>query len=618
MKFDNDLSITRHTKAFPRWVFAGIALLLTALILLEAFWWGPKINAALAIILAIILGGVFYIIIGRLLSLQKDFDQLQEMAISTEKAAEAANHRLAAVFKLSQGFAEDKDDAEIVSLLLQISVDLLGGVGASFVPIDERGQPLAAIRFGSLPYDIQDAWVEYLASPAVRNKCRTCQNQEEIIHECPLLHSPFLYEANRSQKASLFCLPLRRGEQELGILNLYIPDSHSLDEHAQQFLRAMLDETALALESNRLRKRELATFRQLQSVRRQSDLSGILAAFLQNVHDTLNADFTLMKLIGDSDLIQDFQTTGSLPENSQAFVDGLIQSVVKSGQPLLIGNVASEPESAQGIKSLLVVPLQLPEDDVMGVILAGNIKSPGFNQRHLVLLNSFSGQVALVIRNSQLLTDLEYQTVMAERARLAREIHDGLAQTLGFLKLQVAQMQGYLTHDEFDRLEDGLNITYRTLVDAYLDVRHAIDGLRIAPDEIGLKGWLEQTVAEFHENCDIPVQLDTQILHKQLASEVQAQLIRIVQEALSNIRKHAHADQIWVTCRTDGQDLILEIKDNGCGFSPDEVPGSSRYGLRGMRERAELIGAEFQVISKKGDGTIVILRMPFSIGEVVE
>jgi len=618
VKFDNDLSMTRHTKAFPRWVIAGVALLLTVLILLEAFWWGSKINAALAIILAITLGGVFYIIVGRLLSLQRDFDQLQEKAKSTEKDAEAANHRLAAVFKLSQGFAEDKDDTEIVSLLLQISVDLLGGFGASFVPIDERGQPLTAIRFGSLPDDFQDAWVEYLASPTVRNKCRTCQNQEEIIHECPLLHSPFLHEANRSQKASLFCLPLRRGEQELGILNLYIPDDHSLDEHAQQFLRSMLDETALALESSRLRKRELATFRQLQSVRRQSDLNGLLTAFLQNVRDTLNADFTLMKLIRDSDLIQDFQTAGSLPENSQAFVDGLIQSVVKSGQPLLIGNVASDPESTQGIKSLLIVPLQLPEDEVMGVILAGNIKSPGFNQRHLVLLNSLSGQVALVIRNYQLLTDLEYQTVMAERARLAREIHDGLAQTLGFLKLQVAQMQSYLTLDEFDRLKESLQITYRTLAEAYLDARHAIDGLRIAPDELGLEGWLELTVNEFQENCDIPIKLDIQAIQTPLASEVQVQLIRIVQEALSNIRKHAHASQIWVTCQLEGGELILEIKDNGCGFSHDEVPGSSRYGLRGMRERAELIGAEFQVISKKGDGTIVILRLPFSIGEVVE
>lgn len=575
-------------------------------------------NAALAVILAITISGLFYIIASRFLALQKKFDRLQEIVVSKGKVADDANRRLAAVFKLSQGFAEDRDDPEIVAQLLQVSVDLLGGIGASFVPLDERGQPLTAIRYGSLPADVQDAWVEYLATPAVRNKCATCQNQDKVFHECPLLQSPFPFKTNGSQEVGIYCLPLRRGEQEFGILNLYILEGHPLDEHAQQFLRALLDETALALESNRLRKREMAAFRELQAVRRRSDLNNMLVGFLQNVCDTLNADFTIMKIIGDSDPPLVSLTAGSLPETSQSFVDGLIQSVVNSGRPLLIGNVASDPESAQGIKSLLVVPLQLPDENVMGVILAGKIESPGFNQRHLVLLNTLSGQVALVIRNSQLLTDLEYQTVMAERARLAREIHDGLAQTLGFLKLQVAQMQGYLTHDELDRLKEGLQITYRTLADAYLDVRHAIDGLRIAPDEIGLERWLEQTIVEFQENCDIPVQLDIQPLQIQLVPEIQAQLIRIVQEALSNIRKHASADHIWVTYRSDGEDFILQIKDDGCGFSPEEIPGSSRYGLRGMRERAELIGAEFQVVSRKGEGTDVVIRLPFSIGEVVE
>jgi two-component system, NarL family, nitrate/nitrite sensor histidine kinase NarX len=205
--------------------------------------------------------------------------------------------------------------------------------------------------------------------------------------------------------------------------------------------------------------------------------------------------------------------------------------------------------------------------------------------------------------------------MMGERSRLAREIHDGLAQTLGFLKLQTSQMQNYLHLKDWERLAESIRISHKILEEAYLDARQAIDGLRILPAIEGLSPWLEQTVIEFQENSGIQVDLIEAEDVDHLASEVQAQLIRIVQEALSNVRKHARAKQVWVVCRIDAGDLVLEVRDDGCGFSPEDVPTSSRYGLQGMRERTELIGAEFQVISRPKQGTTVRVRLPLSIGE---
>jgi signal transduction histidine kinase len=95
-----------------------------------------------------------------------------------------------------------------------------------------------------------------------------------------------------------------------------------------------------------------------------------------------------------------------------------------------------------------------------------------------------------------------------------------------------------------------------------------------------------------------------------LPSEVHAQLIRILQEALSNVRKHSQANQVWIVCQETEDELILEVRDNGLGFSPEDVVGASRYGLRGMRERAELIGADFQVIGRPGQGTRVRVCLP--------
>jgi two-component system nitrate/nitrite sensor histidine kinase NarX len=264
---------------------------------------------------------------------------------------------------------------------------------------------------------------------------------------------------------------------------------------------------------------------------------------------------------------------------------------------------------------LLAAPLVLPEDPVFGVIVAGNTSSHQFNTRHLTLLQTLAGQISLVVRNTELLAEIEFNTIIAERTRLAREIHDGLAQTLGFLKLQAAQMGTLLAAEDTDRLQESLTTTYKVLSDAYLDVRQAIDGLRISPNGEGLSAWLQETCIEFEEISGLPVRLNEIPADVNLPPEVQVQLIRIIQEALSNVRKHAYATQTWVTCRQVGGDFVIEIRDNGCGFLPEEIPGVSKYGLQGMRERSELINADFQVISKPNEGTTVSIRLPFLVGE---
>jgi two-component system nitrate/nitrite sensor histidine kinase NarX len=251
-------------------------------------------------------------------------------------------------------------------------------------------------------------------------------------------------------------------------------------------------------------------------------------------------------------------------------------------------------------------------------MVAGNFGSHKFNTRHLTLLQTLAGQVSLVVRNSELRAEMEFNTIIAERTRLAREIHDGLAQTLGFLKLHVAQMENLLAAKDTDRLQASLSTTYKVLSDAYLDVRQAIDGLRISPTGEGLSSWLKETCQEFEENTGLPVVLDEFPTEENLPPEIQVQLIRIIQEALSNVRKHACATKAWVSYRQVGQEFIIEVRDDGCGFSLEEIPNVSRYGLQGMRERSELIGADFQVISQLDKGTIVKIQVPIPTGEMVQ
>jgi len=217
-----------------------------------------------------------------------------------------------------------------------------------------------------------------------------------------------------------------------------------------------------------------------------------------------------------------------------------------------------------------------------------------------------------MVENALLMGKLEYNSMIQERTRLAREIHDSLAQNLGFLKLQTAQVRKYLNQNEIGLAVNGLELSYKTLSETYLDARQAIDGLRLTPDEGGMVWWLENIVDDFMETSgvDVDFQYEPKELPLEIPAEIQAQMIRIIQESFSNIRKHSRANHVILLCRELEDRLILEIVDKGIGFSPDDITRASQHGLRGMKERAELIGADFQIISRPGEGTKLRLDIP--------
>ena len=414
----------------------------------------------------------------------------------------------------------------------------------------------------------------------------------------------------------IYCLPIQRGEQDYGVLNLYLPAGVDLDKEGRTFLRTLIDETALALESVRMRKRAMSTLRQLQAAREKADLNALLDDLLRNLPETLDADYTLVMIWDrNGDKPANTAYSGDLPEKSQHIVDGMVRSVITSKEPVLLGNVSGDAVSSPGVRALMAVPLVAQDQPAFGAILVANTRPKAFNQSQLTVLQTIAGQVALVVHNTNLLSQLEYNTIVQERTRLAREIHDGLAQTLGFLKLKVAQMRNYIDQGDIDPVRQSIDGCYTTLAEAYEDARQAIDGLRILPSEAGLNGWLYQTATEFEEMTGIRVIIVDPVAKVDLPPEIHAQLIRIVQEALSNIRKHASARTVYISCAAVAGEIILEVRDDGIGFSPQDIPGPSRHGLRGMRERAELIRAEFQVIGLADQGTTIRVSLPLDVKE---
>ena len=609
------LQKTFRSPWFP-WAIVGMLLLAVVAIEIVQLPWVESLSGFGHVLfwVFVLLGiGFFYLVFTRFNELYEQRERLAKRLDESESEVSSAYQRLETVFQVSQKFVEASNENDVIEPVLRLLADLSGADGVSFVPLDEHGQPLAAISHGDLPFPVMEAWVEYLASPGVRDRCRSCTTPEILDKpaSCPLLKAPL------AGVTRLLCLPVRRGEREFGIVTLFLSAEAQIDPRTNSYLHALIDAAALGLEGVHLRRRELDALRQMQFLRQKTDLKVLLTSLLENILRTIEADFAAMIVPAKGQSKARFDLTlGEFPAPARLFLDGIVQGVVASGEPVLLGDVSGDPSSATELRSLIAVPLlsSMVESSgkraVLGVILVGNRRMRSLHQRQLVLLQTIAGQVALVVQNADLVAELEYKIMIQERTRLAREIHDGLAQTLGFLKLQAAQMRNYLGKGDVERVRQNIDRYYTTLAEAYQDARQAIDGLRISPAECGLIGWLEQTANDFQEVSGLQVTLRVAELQSELPPEVHAQLIRIVQEALSNVRKHSRAGRVWLTYLEREGELVLEIRDDGEGFEPDDIAMPSRHGLRGMRERADLIEGEFQVISHPGQGTIVKISLP--------
>jgi two-component system nitrate/nitrite sensor histidine kinase NarX len=219
----------------------------------------------------------------------------------------------------------------------------------------------------------------------------------------------------------------------------------------------------------------------------------------------------------------------------------------------------------------------------------------------------------LVIENVNRRSELEYRIMLEERSRLAREFHDGLAQTLGFLKLKMAQVINYHQSREREKIDQSLPLIYDTLSEAYLDARQAIDDLRLSSRDSNVLEIIRQMGLDFSEKTGLGIQLYLPDAAPDLPPEIYSQVLRIIQEALNNVRKHAHAGQVTLTMKIDEGSLMLVIQDDGDGFNLDDISEDIQHGLKGIKERAALIDAGLQIISSPGKGTKIILQLP--VGE---
>jgi len=241
-----------------------------------------------------------------------------------------------------------------------------------------------------------------------------------------------------------------------------------------------------------------------------------------------------------------------------------------------------------------------------------------FSGRQRELLAGMADMAAIAINNARLLERERYVAVLEERERLAQEMHDSLAQVLGYLHLKAQATKRHLNGGELARADDELADMASLAHEAYLDVREAILGLRetVSPSR-GIIGTLREYLLKFRRQAGITAEIEVEgDLEPQFPPEAEVQLIRVIQEALTNIRKHARANEARIRIASGPTEIGISIEDKGRGFDTailtDEMP---RFGVRTMRERVERVGGRFQIESSPGHGTTVRIYLPVVKGQ---
>jgi len=204
------------------------------------------------------------------------------------------------------------------------------------------------------------------------------------------------------------------------------------------------------------------------------------------------------------------------------------------------------------------------------------------------------------------------QAQEAERNRLAQEIHDGPAQALSNAIFQVEYIERVIDSDT-PLAKTELRYLRELLRRELGDVRAFISQLRPPLlDDLGLDGAIVDNAQHMQGLIGVPITTDLTAPNDQISDAQQTVVLRVAQEALQNIRKHAAATLVVVSTRLEGPDWVLEVRDDGRGFDMESVAtrGRRNFGLQFMRERAELVGARFDVRSRPEGGTVVRLAIP--------
>jgi signal transduction histidine kinase len=356
----------------------------------------------------------------------------------------------------------------------------------------------------------------------------------------------------------------------------------------------------------------------LLAVARQLSVHDVLQMIVRSARSLANARYAALGVPDDHGSFAEFVVDG-IPERQRKAIGplprqhGMLGVLLREGQPLRLDDIRADPrfEGWPAAHPELSDVIGMPIRDgtaVLGIIFAACKRGAGgFTERDEQLLSLFAAHAAIALTNARLYERGRELSVLEERTRLARELHDAVSQKLFSISVKARAAAVLVTRDAPRAIAEMQSVVALS-GEAHAELRAVIDGL--APPDLaagGLVGSLRSYAALAGRSHGVAVRVCADELPG-LAGQHETVLYRVAQEALNNALRHSGASEIWVSLMARPRRVILEVTDHGQGFAADAP--SAGLGLASMRERADAVGAALTIVSAPGAGTLLRLVVP--------
>ncbi len=402
------------------------------------------------------------------------------------------------------------------------------------------------------------------------------------------------------------------------------------DDKQRETLRILAADFAAAAEAVQGRTRDLLTLFEVdRSIRAEGNLARLLSTLVSSMAARAGAQRAGVYLSDDDGTLElraavrvtdgGFESWRPAPSPIRPG-EGLVGRAAAGREPLVLAALASAERAAGGplledAGSAVLLPLASDDDErLLGVIVLAHAEPGRGSDASLPFLGLLAGQLSLAVGNASAYLQSEELAIVEERNRIAREIHDGVAQSLAFAGLKLDLVARLLSRDT-EAAERELQAARTAIREMIREIRRSIFALR--PVDLERHGFVEtlrRYCSDFGQQNDVVVELQVPDL-PELSLKSEAVLFRIFQEAMNNVAKHAEARNVSVRLVVSANGMVeIEVSDDGRGFHPDEVAdrvtSAGGLGLRQMRERVEGRGGRFEVVSETGEGTSVRASVP--------
>jgi signal transduction histidine kinase len=529
---------------------------------------------------------------------------LMVMLRRTQARVSECTRRLEAIQRLTAALNESGDLEEGIVRVLDTVLELTHAAAVRLWLANPGTRTLTfRLHRGLFPEIFDEPQARFDDVPSGR-----AASSKQVVRLADLQELPALIAKGFVEFASV---PVCANDHLVGVLDIAARHRGELDGAVLQMLTSSGPSIALAiLNAERLSvaERQAAEARRLwqagMDVASAADYVQTLCAITDQARELIRGEASGLCLWDDQNQSWMLQSGSGVRDAYDAGVKRIFTSAQTAECPIIC---------PQYCRSHLDVPVQR-EGRLVGCLCVATKTDREFSAHERELLVDMANQAGIAIERTRREGQVGERAVVAERERLAREMHDTLAQLLGFVSFKTQATREFLAQGRLDRAQQQLDQLMTISKDLYADTRELILGLNseTGPDR-ALVPALADYVRHFDQLSGITTTLEPDgIEGVRLAPLVEVQLIRVVQEALSNVRKHAQAAHAKVRFERVGESARVSIEDDGQGFDLTQVVRGQRprFGMQSMRERVESVGGTMSVRTAHGEGTKITVQIP--------